>query len=285
METRALFKALVMGVALATVSGLPATALGSRSLSPEPTEKAANTQDAKAVAIIEKSIELLGGAEKISKHTTMHAKGTMSLPAMGLTGTLETYLDSPDHFLLSYTFPAMGESKQGLGDGVAWSVDAMSGPRLLSEEEAKVLKQEADVTSSLRFKELYPTIEYVEQTTFDNKAAHKLRLVDADGKETINYYGVDEGYALGSEQTVASPMGPAKTTTMLRDYKELGGMMQPTTMVQKIGPTEIFITITSAEYGEIDDSVFELPAPVKALVEASKENASQKKDAPSDSNG
>ena len=54
----------------------------------------------------------------------------------------------------------------------------------------------------------------------------------------------------------------------MREYKELGGVMQPTKMVQKAGPQEFVITISEANYDEIDASVFELPDAVKALVKA-----------------
>jgi len=63
-------------------------------------------------------------------------------------------------------------------------------------------------------------------------------------------------------------MGKIQTTSMLREYKEMGGVMQPTLIVQKMGPQEFSVKITEVSYDEIDPSVFELPAAVQALVKA-----------------
>lgn len=225
-------------------------------------------QDEKAVEVIEKSIEAMGGAEMLSKFDSAKQTGTISIPSAGLTGTLESYVKSPDMFLLVVDFPAMGKTKQGLNGDVAWTTDAMSGPRLMPEAEERELRREADMESRLKFKDEYPTIEYVSETQFDGQKAHKLRLVNKEGNESTEYYSVESHYMIGSERVVPSQMGPTNTVSYMRDYKELGGMLQPTTMVQKIGPTEIIITLKSAEYGEVDESVFELPDAVKALIEA-----------------
>lgn len=274
MKNRTALKTAATLLTAATLSvGLAAPALAS-----ENTAAAlilSDTQDAKAVEIIEASIEALGGAEKLKgiKHVTQ--KGTISIPMAGLTGSVTSYVSSPDSFLMVVSLPSMGETRSGLTDGVAWSSDAMQGPRVMPEDEARQVEREADMQTRLRFKQMYPTITYAGETEFDGQQAHKIELVDTHGDKSTQYYSVKQKHQIGSETVASSPMGPTNTITYLRDYKDLGGVTQPTKVVQKIGAAEVIITISSAEYEPIEESVYELPAAVKALVEASEDKQDQ----------
>ena len=129
----------------------------------------------------------------------------------------------------------------------------------------------------LNFLENFPTIEYVEETEFDGQAAHKIHTIDTDGNESNDYYSVESGHQIGSEGEANTAMGKVNVILVMREYKEVGGQIQPTKFIQKIGPMEIFITTDSAESGPIDDSVFELPAAIQALIKAT---AAKEKAAP-----
>jgi len=272
MKPKSLFKSAAIALSIVTLSGIPASPLNSVASAAITLDRHLD-QDEKAIKVIEDSIEALGGKEAISKNTTVTQSGTMSIPSMGLEGTIEMYIESPKRLRLIIDIPMMGKTVQGLNDGVVWSTDAMSGPRIFSAEESEDLIKQADIGYLLRFRENYTTIEYVGEVEFDGQAAHKLRLVDQKGKESIEYYSVEKAFQIGSETTADTAMGKINAITKLQDYKELGGVMQVTRIVQAIGPTEVVISFDSADYSKIDDSVFELPAAIKALMEAKKEDA------------
>lgn len=224
--------------------------------------------DQKAIEIIEKAIEASGGRDLISEAKYVTMKGTLAIPAAGIEGNITTYIKAPDNMLIHTNIPMIGEQKQGYNGEVAWSSDPMGGPRIMPEEETKALKQEADPANRLNYKADNPVIEYKGETEFDGKKAHKIRLVDTDGMESTEYYDIEKHFMIGSEAKVPTPMGQIQTTSMLRDYKDMGGVMQPTLMVQRMGPQEFTIKINEVSYDEIDASVFELPAAVQALVKA-----------------
>jgi hypothetical protein len=272
MKPKSLFKSAAIALTIVTLSGIPAGSLDSIASASITLDRHLD-QDEKAIKVIEDSIEALGGKEAIIKNTTVTQSGTMSVPSMGLEGTIELYIDSPSRLRLILDLPMMGKTIQGLNDGVVWSTDAMGGPRILPADEAKELIEQADIGYLLRFRENYTTIEYVAQVEFDGQTAHKLRLVDHEGNETIEYYAVESKFQIGLESQPDTPMGKIKSVTKLQDYKELGGVLQVTRIVQAIGPTEVVISFDNADYSEIDDSVFELPAAIKALMEAKKEDA------------
>ncbi len=269
MKRKNATKSAVLALSLLTLAGItPALSAGGTSS----IAVMSDTQDAKAIEIIETSFEKVGGRELIENAKYVKQTGTLSVPMAGLTGTIQSYVKSPDKFLLVLTLPGMGEQRQGYSDGVAWSSDAMNGPRLLPEEETKAIKDEANIASRLNYKTEYPTIEYKGEIDFDGSKAHKIRLLDEDGEETIEFYGVESGLLIGSEATVPSPMGPTKTMTYIRGYQDMAGFLQPTKITQQVGPTKIEFEIKTVSYDEIDDSVFELPAAVKALIEATKKD-------------
>ncbi len=268
MKTKPFLKATAIALSIVTISGIPAsplTATASASIT-----LGDQDHDAKAIKVIEASIEALGGGEKLEKIKSQKITGTISVPMAGISGVIESYTSTPGKFLLKVDIPGMGVTFQGLNEGIAWSSDPMGGPRILPPEEAKEIIKEADLHKALNFRENNKVIEYLEETEFEGQAAHKLRMVDNDGTESIEYYSVETGLALGSENEVDSPMGKITTTTVLKDYKEFDGYLQPTTMIQKMGPTEILFTFDSAEYNKVDDSVFAFPAAIEALIEATK---------------
>lgn len=270
MNAKSLLKAAVITASVTTFAGIsPALLAGESAI----TIQIDDQHDAKAIKIIEKHIETLGGHEKISSMQHVHSKGTLSIPQAGLEGTIDVQISSPDKLLITVNLAAMGKSVQGLNGDVAWSSDVMNGPRLLPENEAGDIIQQADTAYLLKFKENNKSISYVGEADFEGQAAHKIQLVDNDDKESTEYYSIESGLLIGSEAVAASPMGEISVITIFGEYKEIDGMMQVGSMVQKMGPTDVVFTFTSFDTDEIDDSVFELPAAVKALVEAQKEKA------------
>lgn len=266
MKNKQLIKAAALAVTLTTIAGIPATPFTS-------TASAAITLnagdfDTKAVEVLEASIEALGGREKLSEVKFVKQTGTISIPAAGLEGTIELNIASPDKLMLVVDFPMMGKTLQGLNDGIMWSSDMMNGPRITPDEEAKDIIKQADLQATLDYKKYNKTIEYVEETEFDGQAAHKIRLVDHDDSESFEFYAVDTGLQIGSETEAVTPMGKIKAITIIQDYKEIAGFLQPTKVIQKAGATDIHFAFISADYSEIDDSVFELPAAIKALIKA-----------------
>lgn len=276
-KTKSFLKATGIALTIATISGIPASPFTSSASAARAMMTLDDNHDVKAVKIIEASIEALGGSEAIESIKFMHQTGTISIAAMGLEGTIETNIASPDRLRIVIDLPMMGKTTQGLNDGVAWSIDAMNGPRILPDEEASDIINQTNLMYPLDFLKNNTTIDYVEETEFDGQAAHKIHTIDTDGKESFNYYAVESGHQIGSEAETDSPMGKIKVITILREYKEIGGQLQPTKLVQMIGPTEILISIDSADSGEIEESVFELPAAVTALIEAT---AAKEKAAP-----
>ena len=62
-------------------------------------------------------------------------------------------------------------------------------------------------------------------------------------------------------------MGDIPVETTMSEYKEFGGVLSPTKIVQKAAGQEIAITVDSMEVNvDIPDERFDLPEAVQALV-------------------
>ncbi len=263
-------KAAAIGMSILTLGGIAGatTATGVAFLEPESDAK----HDEKAIEVIEKSIESIGGRDLLESAKYIHTKGGLNIPAAGITGSIETWIHAPDKLYVLVNIPMIGEQKQGINGDVAWSSDPMGGPRLLPEDEAKALRDETNPASRLDYKDDNKVIEYVGEVDFDGQKAHKIRMVDNDDNQSHEYYSVEKGYMIGMEAKVPTQMGEIQMTSYMREYKEMGGVLQPTKMVQKAGPQEFVITVSEVSYDKIDADVFELPDAIKALVEAQKKD-------------
>ncbi len=270
MKTR---KAATLGLALLSLAGLPAVLNAAQTNTAQTTavRSVDDTQDAKAIEILDQWIEAIGGSEKIRETKFQTTKATLSMPAAGISGTIETYLQAPDKMLVISKIPMIGETRQGMNGNVVWSSDPMSGPRLRPEAEAKTFINEANPAYSLEFRKENPVIEYQGEVEFDGKQAHKIRLVNKDGLESTQYFDPESHLLRGTVAITPTPMGQVEVTTFMREYIETNGMMEPSKVVQRMGPQEFSVTIDSISYDEIDTSMFDLPEAIKALVEASKE--------------
>lgn len=220
-----------------------------------------------ADSLIEKFVEASGGEETIRSAGSMHSTGVMEIPSAGMNGNLEIWAKAPNRMLMTMELPNVGTVKTGFDGDVGWIDNPMTGAMLIEGEQLKELLRQADFYSALNYEQNYPTRETVEQTEFAGQPAYKVRLVDADGKELIEYFAVDSGLKLGFEGEQTNEMGMVYVTTELGDYQEVGGQMVPkTTTIETMG-MEMTMKLDAIELDEIDDSVFALPENIKSLAE------------------
>ena len=61
-------------------------------------------------------------------------------------------------------------------------------------------------------------------------------------------------------------MGPMTVTQVHSDYRKFGGMLMATTMKQTAMGVEQAVKITSIEFDNVEPSMFDPPAQIKALI-------------------
>ena len=90
--------------------------------------------------------------------------------------------------------------------------------------------------------------------------------VNPGGKETFQYFSEKTGLLIGGEGVQSSPMGEVDVTTMLADYKEFGGILQPTSTTLQMSGMEIIQTVDETTFDDVEENAFEPPDSIKALI-------------------
>ncbi len=232
---------------------------------PAKTETAAALPDARE--IINRHIKAIGGREAILAHKSMHATGTLAVPASGISGPMEIFgATNPDRVLVKTTVTGIGDITEGFDGSHAWSMSPMTGPMLKVGKELTQTKLDADFYSELRDPTKYPAVKTIEKTTFDGRPCYKVSVKRIDGIEDFDFYDVATGLRAGSINTRESPMGTLTMTSIEGEYKKFGKLSQATTVTQQVMGVEQKITLSTVEYDHVEPSAFEPPPAIKALI-------------------
>ena len=232
---------------------------------PAKPETASDLPDARE--IINRHIKAIGGREAILSHKSMHATGTLSVPASGITGDLEVFAAAnPDRLIVRTTVKDIGDIAEGFDGSHAWSMSPMTGPMLKVGKELQQTKFDADFYGELRDPQKYPEVKTLEKTTFDGRPCYKVSLKRIDGVEDFDYYDVATGLRAGSIHTRETVMGTMTMSTVEGGYKKFGTLTQATTMTQQVMGVEQRLTLLTVEYDNVQASALEPPAAIKALI-------------------
>jgi hypothetical protein len=217
-------------------------------------------------SVLERYLTAIGGRDALLSHRSVHASGTLSMPAAGLTGTLDIYGAVPNRTLLKVSFPGVGDVFEGFDGTHAWTLSAMSGPMLLEGKALAEKKFDSEFNSELRSDSRYQSVTTLEEVDFEGRRCYKVQLARKTGGEDIEFYDVATGLRAGRIATRETLLGPVTTTMAVTDYKRFGNLVQPTTVRTQGGGVVQVIRISWTEYDRVPASIFELPPPIMALV-------------------
>jgi hypothetical protein len=230
---------------LAALAALPAAAQA-----PKPT----GTQ------ILDKNVAAGGGAAwQIVQSFT--AKGTISVPAQSISGTVDIFAKAPNKFAMKQSIKGVGDSSSAFDGTIGWSKDAFSGLRELKGAELAALK--AQSTLALRpalWKTVYSSAALVGTVKVNGASAYKVKLTPKTGSPETQYFDVKTGLQVRSDQVVESPQGKIPVESYLSDYRTVNGIKMPFKTRQLVGQAEIVIQLTEVKINAApDESVFVKP--------------------------
>lgn len=220
-----------------------------------------------AKEILERYTEALGGAEALDAVQYRHVEGTQSMPAMGMTMQMEIWSAPPNRTLAVMTIPGMGEVRQGFDGDVAWMINPMQGARVVEGAEREAMINTGGLDAQTRLDEIYSTMETIGRSEMLGRECWEVKMI-SDEAEADACFDVDTGLLLGMEMTIESEMGPVGSVIEFHDYSAFGGVLMPTRMITRVMGQESVMTIEEVSTEPFDESVFELPAEVKGLVDA-----------------
>jgi len=246
----------------AAVSRLLALTLAALAAAP----RAASAQLPSAERILARYVEALGGEAALRKHSFRYHKITLSMPAQGMSMTVETYAAPPDLYVSSTEVPGLGAMRSGYDGKVAWVIHPATGPMLLQGTAFEQRRQEVNFYEPLGRDRYIESMETVDRTEFEGRSCYKVKLVTKWGEEYFEYYDAQTGLLVGMERKMESPMGALATTTIIDEYRDFDGIKVAAKLrVLSMGMEQV-VTVDSVSFEKFDMSVFELPTEIKALL-------------------
>ena len=190
----------------------------------------------------------------------------MSMPSSGVSGSIDVYSAKPNKSFVKLTLGGIGDVLEGFDGTVGWSESAITGPMLATGKELEQKKFDAAYDADLHEPGRYKSMQTLEKTTFEGRPCYKVSLTHLDGTEDVEYYDVQNKLKVGTVATRDSSMGSVQVTQVYSDYKKFGDLMVPTTMKQATQGVQQVLTFTAVEFDNVEPSVFEPPAAIKALL-------------------
>ncbi len=115
------------------------------------------------------------GADSWKSHKSARMKGTMDMPAAGISASMEILHIFPSHVYTKVDVPGMGLMTSGFDGANAWSVNPMTGPRVLAGPELDAMRAEADPAASYtRQSAEISSSETIEKTTIAGQECYKV---------------------------------------------------------------------------------------------------------------
>jgi hypothetical protein len=225
------------------------------------TQEAAPAADLpSAESILDRYVEVTGGAAAYESRTSETMTGTLTITGAGITGQVRM-LVKPGLFRTTIELPGVGVIDRGVKDGVAWESNPITGPRILEGFEANLMVAGAKPGATGRWREVYSAVNTTGIEDVNGKPAH--RVVHTVGSDPLmtGFYGVDSGLL------VKVAYGDGLVEQLYEEYADLGGILTPTRIVSSAPGQRTVLTFTSVEANvEIPDERFAPPENVQALL-------------------
>jgi len=219
-------------------------------------------------AVIARYVEVTGGRAAYQKIHGSISKGTMSLVAQNLKGSMTVYESEPGKQVTIVDFPGIGTMQEGTDGKIAWSSSALEGARLKEgEEKAMAMRAASSEAKFLDWKKLFKSVETAAIEDVDGKLCYKLILTPLSGKPETEYYEKATGLLVKETATVVMPMGEVPVSMKIGSYSKEGEILMPHSLQQSLAGQKIDIAIESVAINpDFPPKRFEPPADVRALV-------------------
>lgn len=197
--------------------------------------------DAKAMDVLVKMVDAMGGEAAMRRHTYRTIRGKRDMGGL-IEGTYEEIAAAPNKRIDRMVLPGMGKMERGYNGTVGWSVNSHNGATEMSEEELADFMANADFYAELNPKEHYRSIVYVGQTKYSDKLCHELRMTRNTGEVDTRFLDTATYLPVGWIGMVQSNMGPLEMTQFVNAFKTFDGEVIPVSLTADVGGMQEMVT-------------------------------------------
>ena len=221
-----------------------------------------------AESILDRYVQVTGGKQAYSKRKSEIAHGSVEYAAVGIKGTLTRYAAEPDKYYANLEIDGLGKVETGVNGDIAWENSAILGPRVKSGVERAEAIREGNMNSTVNWRKLYPKVVNAGIETIDGEECYKVVMTPAEGQPITGYYQKKSGLQVKLTTVSTTQMGDIPVEMIASDYRDFGGILEPSKVIQKAGPQEFTMTLERVEVNPaIPPQTFALPDEVRRLLD------------------
>ena len=224
-----------------------------------------------AETVINKYIEAIGGLKAWEGHTTMKATGLLTMPAMGISGQIESWRQAPDQSRTMITSDAFGTIDEGFDGKVSWESSMMSGSKIKEGSELALARRMSQFNPWADWKDFYQSATTVGMVTVEEVDCYEVKMVpnEGEGEPEHNFFAKDSGLLVKTSMVMVNEMGRITIDSFISDYRDVEGIKTPFLARQVLmGMQEMIMTFETQEFDvDIPEGTFDMPDDIKALLE------------------
>jgi hypothetical protein len=219
-----------------------------------------------AQTVIDRFVKATGGAEAQKRIKSVRARGTIAMPAQGMTGEFEMMAARPNKVVVKGTVQGFGAIEEGYDGKYAWSIDPVTGPSLKTGKELLQAADEAWFDGTLHEAGHVKSMTVMGREQWNARPVFRLKVVFQSGLDRDELFDAETAMLIGFEGSLETPLGTMQVKSAIEEYRTFGALKLPTRVTQSVFNIEQVITLTSYEFDGVPDAAFALPAVIKALI-------------------
>ena len=216
-----------------------------------------------ADAVLDRYKQALGGVDAIAKVQSETVRGEIEKAGTPGKATF-VYYAKPFKTLMKVTRAKGNQVVAGFDGSVSWSVGPQ-GASIDKDTALEAVRRDADLQYPLHQPDYFKKLELAGVTDFEGHRCYWLHGTTHWGKDNNQFYDVETGLLAGY-RFQADDSSPAVTVAVFQDYKNFGGPLVATKLTFRTGDHVQTFTYKSITYEPLEDSLFEVPQAVKALM-------------------
>lgn len=216
-------------------------------------------------AIVDRYNKAVDPQGRVPSLQGMKSTTTMEAPAMGMTATINAAAARPNLLLVETEIAGLGVIRQGSDGSTVWTSDPMQGPRILTGMEAQTIIESSALANILRTPDQFSAMELAGTYDAGGDATTCVKFTWKSGRESTDCFSDATGLLARTVTKQVSAMGEVEVEALIKDYRNVNGLMIPHRVESNMMGMAMTIITTSMEFGPQPASLFELPAEIKAL--------------------
>ncbi|MEO9022145.1 MAG: insulinase family protein [Ginsengibacter sp.] len=198
-----------------------------------------------AEKIIDNYLKAIGGKETLEKIKSYSANLSINMMGQTLDGVMKKM--APYSSLMEMTMKGQTVYKM-VFDGTKGYQAQMGQSKPMSPEEIKSQMDEKGIFSQLYYTDAGYKISKDGTSKIDGEDTYKIKVTAPSGKISSEYYSIRTGFLIKQESTISANGQQVEQSVQFGNYKNVDGIMTPTSITQLAGGQEIPMTISDIKY-------------------------------------